>query len=129
MQKSLQLLIIGFVLPEPNSSAAGNRMMQLIDLFKENNYKITFASTAQNIEFSENLENHSVDFVKIELNSETFDEFIIQLNPDVVLFDRFLTEEQFGWRVCENCPNALRILDTEDLQDRKSTRLNSSHVD
>ena len=46
MQKSLQLLIIGFVLPEPNSSAAGNRMMQLINLFKENNYKITFASTS-----------------------------------------------------------------------------------
>ena len=122
MQKSLQLLIIGFVLPEPNSSAAGNRMMQLINLFKENNYKITFASAAQNIEFSENLENHSVDFVKIELNSETFDEFIIQLNPDVVVFDRFLTEEQFGWRVCENCPNALRILDTEDLHSLRYER-------
>ncbi len=24
-------------------------------------------------------------------------------------------EEQFGWRVAENCPNALRLLDTEDL--------------
>jgi hypothetical protein len=32
-----------------------------------------------------------------------------------VLFDRFMMEEQFGWRVAENCPNALRILDTEDL--------------
>jgi glycosyltransferase involved in cell wall biosynthesis len=26
-----------------------------------------------------------------------------------------MTEEQFGWRVAENCPNAIRILDTEDL--------------
>jgi hypothetical protein len=32
-----------------------------------------------------------------------------------VLFDRFMMEEQFGWRVAEKCPNALRILDTEDL--------------
>ena len=32
-----------------------------------------------------------------------------------MLFDRFVTEEQFGWRVAENCPNALRLLDTEDL--------------
>jgi glycosyltransferase involved in cell wall biosynthesis len=31
------------------------------------------------------------------------------------LFDRFMIEEQFGWRVAENCPNALRVLDTEDL--------------
>jgi glycosyltransferase involved in cell wall biosynthesis len=26
-----------------------------------------------------------------------------------------MTEEQFGWRVSENCPNALKVLDTEDL--------------
>jgi hypothetical protein len=32
-----------------------------------------------------------------------------------VLFDRFMIEEQFGWRVAENCPDALRVLDTEDL--------------
>ncbi|TYA96141.1 glycosyltransferase, partial [Seonamhaeicola marinus] len=38
-----------------------------------------------------------------------------QLNPKVVMFDRFMTEEQFGWRVTEQCPNALKILDTEDL--------------
>jgi hypothetical protein len=38
-----------------------------------------------------------------------------ELNPAVVLFDRFMMEEQFGWRVSENCPDALRLLDTEDL--------------
>jgi glycosyltransferase involved in cell wall biosynthesis len=31
------------------------------------------------------------------------------------LFDRFMIEEQFGWRVAESCPDALRLLDTEDL--------------
>jgi hypothetical protein len=40
--------------------------------------------------------------------------FVKQLQPSIVLFDRFMIEEQFGWRV-ENCPNAVRILDTEDL--------------
>ncbi|MEP3380832.1 MAG: glycosyltransferase family 4 protein, partial [Maribacter dokdonensis] len=44
------------------------------------------------------------------------------LNPDVVLFDRFLTEEQFGWRVADNCPQALRILDTEDLHSLRHVR-------
>jgi glycosyltransferase involved in cell wall biosynthesis len=37
------------------------------------------------------------------------------LNPSIVLFDRFMMEEQYGWRVAENCPDALRLLDTEDL--------------
>jgi hypothetical protein len=41
--------------------------------------------------------------------------FVKQLQPSIVLFDRFMIEEQFGWRVAENCPNAVRILDTEDL--------------
>ena len=46
-----------------------------------------------------------------------------ELNPEIVLFDRFLTEEQFGWRVAKNSPNALRILDTEDLHSLRSVRL------
>src|SRR5690606_24055072 len=47
--------------------------------------------------------------------SASFDAFVKKLNPDIVIFDRFMTEEQFGWRVMEQCPEALRILDTEDL--------------
>jgi glycosyltransferase involved in cell wall biosynthesis len=39
-----------------------------------------------------------------------------------VLFDRFFTEEQFGWRVEQACPNALRILDTEDLHSLRHAR-------
>uniref|UniRef100_UPI0035937F71 glycosyltransferase n=1 Tax=Pricia sp. TaxID=2268138 RepID=UPI0035937F71 len=45
-----------------------------------------------------------------------------KLNPDIVVFDRFLTEEQFGWRVAEFVPKALRILDTEDLHSLRNTR-------
>ena len=40
----------------------------------------------------------------------------------MVLFDRFMMEEQFGWRVVENCPNALRLLDTEDLHCLRQAR-------
>lgn len=110
-----KLLIIGFVWPEPKSSAAGSRMMQLIALFKEANYSITFASACAKTENAFNLETINVAQASIELNKSSFDEFIKQLCPDVVLFDRFMTEEQFGWRVSENCPNTLKILDTEDL--------------
>ena len=33
-----------------------------------------------------------------------------------------MIEEQFGWRVAENCPNAVRILDTEDLHSLRKVR-------
>ena len=33
-----------------------------------------------------------------------------------------MMEEQFGWRVTEQCPNALRILDTEDLHSLRKAR-------
>jgi glycosyltransferase involved in cell wall biosynthesis len=115
MNSKKTLLIIGFVWPEPNSSAAGSRMIQLIELFKQLDYKITFASSAQNIEFSFPLDTIDVTKVNIHLNHDSFDDFVSLLNPDVVLFDRFMVEEQFGWRVSKACPNALKILDTEDL--------------
>ncbi len=115
MLKSKILLIIGFVWPEPNSSAAGKRMLQLIEIFKEFGYVINFASTAQNLEFSEDLSNFGVITKSIQLNCSSFNEYIKVLNPDIVVFDRFMVEEQFGWRVTESCPNALKILDTEDL--------------
>ncbi len=115
MNQVQKLLIIGFVWPEPNSSAAGGRMMQLISLFKAQGFSITFASPAQNSDFMVDLQEYGVDKKSIALNNSSFDIFIKELNPDVVLFDRFMMEEQFGWRVAENCPDALRLLDTEDL--------------
>ncbi|CAM4148173.1 glycosyltransferase [Flavobacterium weaverense] len=109
------LLILGFVWPEPNSSAAGGRMMQLISLFKKQGFKVVFASPAQDSEFMIDLADYDVEKISILLNNSSFDTFITELNPAIVLFDRFMMEEQFGWRVAENCPTALRILDTEDL--------------
>ncbi len=120
-----KILIIGFVWPEPNSTAAGSRMLQLLHFFKGNNYQITFASTAQVSDFSVDLEALGVFKKNILLNDSGFDLFLQELNPDIVLFDRFLTEEQFGWRVAKNTPNALRILDTEDLHSLRSVRLES----
>lgn len=115
MNQIQKLLIIGFVWPEPNSSAAGGRMLQLIAQFQRQGFSITFASPAMDSDFMADLTSLNVDKKSIALNCSSFDIFIKELNPDVVLFDRFMIEEQFGWRVTENCPDALRILDTEDL--------------
>jgi glycosyltransferase involved in cell wall biosynthesis len=110
-----KLLIIGFVWPEPTTTAAGTRMLQLIDIFKEFELEIYFVSTAAKTTQSYNFNKVGIQTSTIELNNTSFNDYIKDLNPDIVLFDRYLTEEQFGWRVTESCPNALKILDTEDL--------------
>lgn len=115
MSDSLKVLILGKVWPEPESSAAGSRMMQLIDLFQSKNWDITFATAANESEFAVDLDETEIKIVSIRINDSLFDGFVRELNPDVVLFDRFMTEEQFGWRVAEQCPEAVRVLDTEDL--------------
>ena len=117
-----QVLIVGYVWVEPNSSAAGSRMLQLIEQFLEQGFKVTFASPSQKSEKATSLNSLGIDEVSIELNNTSFDDFIKELQPTIVLFDRFMMEEQFGWRVAENCPNAIRILDTEDLHFLRKTR-------
>ncbi|MCW9032250.1 MAG: glycosyltransferase family 4 protein [Gammaproteobacteria bacterium] len=110
-----KLLIIGYVWPEPNSSAAGSRMIQLIHIFQKQDYSVTYASPAVISEHMINLEDLGIDKVSIELNNSSFDDYVKRLNPDVVLFDRFMMEEQFSWRVEKQCPSALRLLETVDL--------------
>ena len=115
MNANQHVLIIGFVWPEPNSSAAGGRMVQLISIFKKQGFEVTCASPAMDSDFMVDLDSLGVTKRFIALNCSSFDVFIKELNPSIVLFDRFMIEEQFGWRVAENCPDALRLLDTEDL--------------
>ena len=118
-----KVLIIGFVWPEPNSSAAGSRMMHLIDIFQSKNHDITFATACAKSDNAFDLKSIGVKMKMIQLNDSSFDDFIKELNPDIVLFDRFMIEEQFGWRVAEHCPKALRLLDTEDLHSLRKGRL------
>ena len=117
-----KLLVIGIVWPEPKSSAAGSRMIQLIELFIKEEYQIIFATTTSKTANAYNLKSLGVEEKQIKLNSSSFDDFIETFQPHVVLFDRFMTEEQFGWRIAEKCPKALRILDTEDLHSLRKGR-------
>ena len=73
---SLKLLIIGYVWPEPQSSAAGTRMMELIEFFQQNHYQVTFASPAALGEHRADLAAIDVHEVAIELNSESFDTWV-----------------------------------------------------
>lgn len=117
-----KIMIIGLVWPEPTSSAAGTRMIQLVKLFLSQNYAVTFASAASKGEHSYPLSELGVNCCDIMLNDNSFNGFLQALSPQVVLFDRFMVEEQYGWRVMEECPDAIRILDTEDLHCLRQAR-------
>ncbi|MEZ8462980.1 glycosyltransferase [Vibrio splendidus] len=116
------VLAIGYVWPEPNSSAAGSHMMSLLRLFKRQGWSVEFATPAQETEHMIDLSEEGITSQSIQLNCDSFDQYIEELQPDVVMFDRFMMEEQFGWRVEKVCPNAFKLLDTEDLQFLRNAR-------
>lgn len=120
--KRHKLLIIGHVWPEPNSSAAGSRMLQIIALFKAMDYHVHFVTACSKTANAFDLHSYGVSTGEIALNHSSFDSFIADYQPDVVLFDRFMVEEQYGWRVTEHCANAIKILDTEDLHCLRKAR-------
>src|SRR5690625_3727975 len=84
-----RLLIIGYVWPEPQSSAAGSRIMQLLSCFHDQGWAITFASASARSPQAADLSPWA-NAVDVKLNCSSFDTFV--------------------------------------AEDRKSTRLNSSHV-
>lgn len=121
----LRVLIIGLVWPEPTSSAAGWRMLQLINELKKISNDIHFACAASKSVASHPFDELDVVSHDIVLNDSSFNDFIADLIPDIVVYDRFITEEQFGWRVKQVFPNIVSVLDTEDLHFVRRARTTS----
>lgn len=115
------ILFIGHLWPEPTSSAAGYRTLALLKsivndtLSDDTRWQLHFASAAEKTEFCANLDQLMIISHSIKLNDHSFDNFITDLKPDIIFYDRFITEEQFAPRVHEYCPDAINILDTQDL--------------
>ena len=116
------LIIVGYVWPEPKSSAAGYRMLSLIQLFLAKNWRVIFASAAELSPHRFALAELGVAEHCISLNDSSFDNWIAEQAPQAVMFDRFMLEEQFGWRVEQACPDAMRILDMEDCHALRDAR-------
>ena len=120
--RATKILMIGYVWPEPRSSAAGGYVMQLLGTFLQQGWDVTFSSPAGAGEHQEDLTKLGIREVPIELNNSSFDAFISELAPDIVVFEQFMMEEQFGWRVEKHCPDAMRVLATQDLQSLRHAR-------
>jgi glycosyltransferase involved in cell wall biosynthesis len=117
----MNILIISNVWPEPSSSAAGYNSLQLMRAFegyasfKKEDLCLVWASTAAWSQHALPESEAPCSYQQIKMNDEQADQQIRALSPDIVVFDSFMTEEQFGWRVREQCPDAARILHTQDL--------------
>ncbi|CAA6692975.1 MULTISPECIES: glycosyltransferase [unclassified Lentimonas] len=122
----MHCLIIGKVWPEPSSTAAGRRTQDIIHALQAADYRVSFACAAHPSTHCLDLTRIGVESHAVQPNDANFDTWIAALDPDVVIFDRFMIEEQFGWRVETACPQALRVLDTSDLhclRDARQTQL------
>ncbi len=119
---ALRVVIIGYVWPEPNSSAAGKNMLTLLNAMREQHFDIVFMTAATDSAHKTDLAAMNIAAEPAQLNCDSFDRRIAELQPDVVIFDRYMTEEQFSWRVKEACPDAIRILNTEDLHSLRQAR-------
>lgn len=117
-----RLLVLGAVWPEPGSSAAGKHILQVLRPIIAAGWEVTYASTAMDSSHAFDLSSVGISTEDVRVNDARFDEFLKSLKPDVVLFDRFFVEEQFGWRVEKQCPDALRILNCEDLHFLREAR-------
>jgi len=113
-----QALIFSTVWPEPKSSAAGVRQMQWIRFFRDMGIRVTLSSPSKMKSESDwgslNLPE-GVECLPLPMNQSSVAETLKRLNPQIVMFDRFILEEQFGHLVYEACPDALVLLETQDL--------------
>jgi len=119
---NVQILWIASVWPEPKASAAGIRTMELIRASKRAGHEVQISSPSKSSEHREKLIDAGFITHRFEPNDSTFDTFLKSYSPDVVVFDRFMIEEQFGWRVREHAAEALRVLDTIDLHSLRRAR-------
>jgi len=117
-----KLLIIAHLWPESNTTAAGQHLLTLIQSFKNAKYQVHLGCTLDKTPLGDSLSEYDIQVHRIALNCNSFDELLVDLRPEVILFDRFISEEQFGWRVYKNLPQCLTLLNTEDLHSLRLSR-------
>eukprot|EP01121_Diplochlamys_sp_Union-15-3_P022574 TRINITY_DN9666_c0_g1_i2.p1 TRINITY_DN9666_c0_g1~~TRINITY_DN9666_c0_g1_i2.p1 ORF type:complete len:334 (-),score=50.25 TRINITY_DN9666_c0_g1_i2:22-1023(-) len=83
---------------------------------RDNHWDVTFVSSAREGPGTELLRSIGINTMRCQINHENeFDVILDKVNPNLVLFDRFITEEQFGWRVYKYRKYTPIVIDTQDL--------------
>lgn len=116
-------LFFVYVWPEPRSSAAGVRTYALLQHLKSAGWKLAAVSPSGESVHRDALRALDVQTITCDPNSgDAADALLAGLNPSLVIYDRFVMEEQFGWRARELWPAALHLVDTQDLHSVRRER-------
>lgn len=105
--------------PKKNHSAASERIFCHITHLLEGGFNVHVAADGPppqdlELEFAPKLCTLPV-LERFKINDPNGINIIRAINPQVVLFDKYTTEEKYSWQVFHGAPEALRILDTVDL--------------
>lgn len=120
---SSSVLFLSPVWPERSSSAAGVRSCGLISSFQERNYAVSYASPSTPNEHTSLIQASGVTTIECPPNNEdTLTTILHSTRPSIVIFDRFYAEEMFSFRVKDILPDALRILDMQDVHFLRESR-------
>ena len=120
--------------PEPNATAAGIRTMSLLQHFSSSPTSpftsVHFGSGAKN--FPQSLNNiivaNNIHWHKIKPNrtddmTKLLETITANYGPvRAVIFDRFYSEEAFSFRIRSICPDAMLILDMQDVHSLRAMR-------
>lgn len=111
------ILFVSPVWPERTSSAAGVRTSDLIESFLAKENTVHYAAMASPNEHSEALERREgVGVYSCQANrEEDFKRILDVTKPTTVIFDRFYAEEMFSYIVRDHMPDAMRVLDMQDV--------------
>ena len=111
-----------YVWPEPISSAAGIRTVELLSFLSRLGYSVTVISPATENSFCIALQNKGFRTITLSPNDSSMDSVFREARPQVIFYDRFVMEEQFGWKMRELFPSSTQVVDTQDLHFVRRTR-------
>ncbi|OQR94313.1 hypothetical protein THRCLA_08195 [Thraustotheca clavata] len=116
------LVVAGCVWPERTSSAAGVRTTEMIEMAQEEGWNIICISPCRLNNHTELLTASGVTCIQLDPNTSQVEEFLKENRVDVILFDRFISEEMYAWKFFHHAPNATRILDLQDVHFLRKAR-------
>ncbi len=110
-----RVLYLLSIWPEAEASAASHRSLLHAAALKRFGYELVLAADEREKASCAALRDQGYRCERLLANDASIESFLREFRPELVIFDRFATEEKYSWRIREICPEAVRILDTIDL--------------
>ena len=120
-------LILGPHFPERASSAGGARIWEVIETLQSRLVLVHFASSGAWNSSALELQANGVRTHRVRLNTLDLVELLPSIQPDWVIYDRFLSEEHWGPSVRTAAPRVTQICEVMDFHALRKAR--AGHVD